>query len=570
MLEKIVLHNYRCFENSEIRFRKTAILVGNNNAGKSSLVEALRIVGVASQKFKKAKYIPAPDIFHLPAITKGFKINLDNLKIDLRTVVHRYKTDTYAEIKAYFCENICIKILLTQDLVFAIVENGKTTVTSRTQAVKISDLELQVMPQIGLIREDEPRLSNETVKNDMHTRLSSRHFRNELLLYHDHFETFKEIAQETWPGLRISDVSYSFGENISLLVTDDDYASEIGLMGSGLQMWLQIIWFVSRCPETATVVLDEPDVYMHPDMQRKILKIVQRRFSQVVIATHSIEIISGVEPREIVTVDKKSRKMTYANSYRAVQDVISNLGSEHNLSLVRLGNVKKCVFVEGKDIQTLVKLQSVLFPDSQFAVDQLPTVSLGGWSRFNEALGAARLFYEETAGEIETYCILDRDYHTDDEVSKLYQQAEDNHLQLHIWARKELENYLLSPRAFAKIAGVAQDGPDFAAFCDALYQELDKLRDDTRGKLLDQLCLQDRSKNPSYFLPELEKLFSPKWETLDGRLSIACGKDVISLVNQWMREKYNKSSSRAKIIRVLTPDDIADEMKTVIHQLLQS
>ena len=82
----------------------------------------------------------------------------------------------------------------------------------------------------------------------MFTRLSSRHFRNELLLYNKCFDTFKELAETTWPGRRVDELHQTYGEKPSLFVTDGDFVAEIGVMGSGLQMWLQIIWFVSRCP----------------------------------------------------------------------------------------------------------------------------------------------------------------------------------------------------------------------------------------------------------------------------------------------------------------------------------
>ncbi len=571
MLQKIVLQNYRCFESSEIFFRDTSILVGNNNAGKSTLIEALRIIGECAIKFKRVNYVQAPTQLLLPARTKGFYLKLDFLKIDLRTIVFRYKTDVFAKIHAYFDNKISFTVYLSNDLVFVTVESNGIMILNRVQARGLDDLELFTMPQIGLIREEEPLLSEETIKRDMSSRLSSRHFRNELYLNRaDHFNDFRNVAQEAWPGLRINDITYNIGENIVLLVTDNDYAGEIGLMGSGLQMWLQIVWFISRCPSSATVVLDEPDVYMHPDLQRRVLNIVLKRFKQVIIATHSVDIISAVEPRQILTVDKKTRVLQYANNYKAVQSVISNLGSEHNLSLARLGNAKKCVFVEGKDISTLKKIQDILYPQSIFTLDQLPTVSLGGWSRYNEALGAARLFYEETQGQIKTLCILDRDYHSDVEVQKLYSLASENHLDLHIWKKKEIENYLLSPNALARVAGVSLENQEgITTFKEALFQELDKLAMDTKGCKLDELHKADRSKELSYFLIELDEWFSSNWSTLEGRLSVACGKDIISLVNEWIKSQYHRSCSRSRIISQLQPTDIPSEMKEVIDWLLE-
>lgn len=385
MLKKVKLKNYRCFENSEISFRSTSIVVGHNNAGKSTIIEALRIISAVSLKFKRANYSTAPKELGLPAITKGLKINIDHLKIDRRSIVYQYKEDEgiVAEIIAHFDNNILIHVYLSSELFFAIVEANEFQIKSKADASKIPDIELYIMPQIGLIREDEPLLREETVKNHMSTRLASRHFRNELFLYREFFEEFKDIAQTTWPGLRITELLHLPEENkIQLLVYDSNFAAEIGLMGSGLQMWLQMVWFISRCPSTCTIVLDEPDVYMHPDLQRKIFKIVRQKFQQIIIATHSVEIISTVEPHQIVTVDKTSRKMQYADSYSAVQNLVNNLGSDHNLSLVRLGGARKCIFVEGKDIKTLSRFHEILYPQSSESLDQLPTVALGGWSRF--------------------------------------------------------------------------------------------------------------------------------------------------------------------------------------------
>lgn len=567
MIQKLTLKNYRCFEHSEINFRNVSIVVGNNNAGKSTLIEALRVVSFASQKIKRTNYVPAPRELELPLVVRGMNLNVEHLKIDLRTIVNQYKENTFAQIIAYFDKKVVIRIYLSVDLVFAYIEADGKIIGKKSDALKVDDLNLYIMPQIGLIREDEPHLSDETVQRDMSTRLSSRHFRNELLLYKtQYFETFRNIAQSTWPGLRISDLSYDISENkIELLVYDASYAAEIGLMGSGLQMWLQIIWFISRCPQNSSVVLDEPDVYMHPDLQRKILKIVQNRFLQAIIATHSVEIISGVEPHNIVTIDKGTRRMQYAGNYRAVQEVINNLGSNHNLSLVRLGNAKKCIFVEGKDIKTLTKFQSIISPDNQFSLDQLPIVTLGGWSRFDEALGAARLFFEETNGDIETFCILDRDYHTEAEITDLYRKATESHLNLHVWERKEIENYILTPESIFRVSALPVEL--FDNFLTDLFDILDSLRGSTLSGIMDQLASCDKSKTPSYFLKVAEETLSYKWDTIDGRLSIANGKDLISTINDWIRSKYKRSCSRAKLINALSMKDIPQEVKDVINML---
>lgn len=570
MLRKLALKNYRCFENSELDLRDTSIIVGSNNSGKSTIIEALRIVSDIAQKFRHTNYIYAPSILGLQASVRGIHVNINQLRIDLRTIVHQYKEGVFSQIIATFDRKVCIHVYLSSEVSFAVVDVDGINVKRKSDAIKVEELDIFIMPQIGLIREDETKLTEETVQRDMSTRLASRHFRNELLLYRNrHFDSFKEIAQSTWTGLRITDLIYDpIDDKIQLLVYDANYAAEIGLMGSGLQMWLQIIWFISRCPHEATIVLDEPDVYMHPDLQRKVLKVVQRRFKQIILATHSVEIISGVEPYQIVTVDKNTRKMQYAGNYKAVQEVICNLGSEYNLSLIRLGNAKKCIFVEGKDAKTLTKFQNILYPQSQIPIDQMPIVPLGGWSRFAEALGAARLFHDETGGEIGTYCILDRDYHTDDEIDDLYKRASINHLVLHVWKCKEIENYIAAPEAVFRVANAPEE--TFEEFKNDMFNELNLLRKQTIGCILDQLLTNDKSKSPSYYLEIAEAVLNAKWDSLEGRLSIVNGKDLISTINSWVRMKYRRSCSRAKMFDQLFPRNVPDEMKSVIDMLQNS
>ena len=259
--------------------------------------------------------------------------------------------------------------------------------------------------------------------------------------------------------------------------------------------------------------------------------------------------------------------MCYADSFRAVQNLVNDLGSDYNLSLIRLGGARKCVFVEGKDLKILSKFYEILYPTSSESLDQLPTVELGGWSRFDEALGAARLFYEETGGEIETFCILDRDYHSQAEVDILMLRAEESHLQLHIWKRKEIENYILSPQSIFKLTDQPQE--KYSQFREELFCELEILHDQTLGGFLDQYYYEFRDKNPSTNLSLAKSELDKRWGTLEDRLAVCNGKDLISLVNSWIRQRYHKSSSRARLLKALSPDDIPDEIKTAISTLIK-
>ena len=58
--------NYRCFEDTKVLLKDIIILVGKNNAGKSSLVEALRIAALALRKSQHTTYKQLPKEFGVP------------------------------------------------------------------------------------------------------------------------------------------------------------------------------------------------------------------------------------------------------------------------------------------------------------------------------------------------------------------------------------------------------------------------------------------------------------------------------------------------------------------------
>lgn len=448
-------------------------------------------------------------------------------------------------------------------------DSSGVIMSSKSRSNQLAISAIDILPQIGLIKENEKLLTEQTIKSDKDTYLSSRHFRNELLLFKkDYFDDFKKIAEATWPGLRVRSLDYnpSDSECISLFVQDDGFPAEIGLMGSGLQMWLQIIWFIARCAECTTIILDEPDVYMHPDMQRKILDIINGKYQQIIIATHSVEIISAVDERCIVTVDKNARKMKYANSSKAVQGIIDGLGSVHNLALVRLANSRKCLFVEGKDLKILTRLKEKLDIQEQQPLDTLPCIPLGGFSKLNEAFGASKLFHEETDGAIVCHCILDRDYFSAKFIESQMLAAQDAHLYLHVWEKKEIENYLLIPEAIFRIIDKPYaEYEDFRAKLEAL---IDGQKDDVVLQFANQLQIQDsKRKDLGSYVKSAREYVEQSWGTLEQKLSIIGGKYALSLINSWIKSNYHKHCSQATILSVIKAEDISSEMVEVIRAL---
>lgn len=567
----MTLKNYRCFEDYTINFKDETLIVGENNAGKSTIIEALRIISVTANKlFKNRQYINANDSLNIHKNIRGFNLNLDAYKIDLRSIVYFYKENINAEIIAEFENNVIFKIYLNPECVFATIynKNGEN-IKSITNAKKMNenDLKVNIMPHLNLIREKEKKLATETIERDQYTYLSSLHFRNEILLYkNDYFLKFKNIAEKIWSGLCIDDVEYSFdNDEVLFWIKDNQFPSELGLTGSGLQMYLQIIWFISKNSSGATIILDEPDVYLHPNLQKKIFNYIKSMNTQIIIATHSVELISEADFKNVFQIDKTIRIQRYSNGLSNVQNIVEKIGSVQNMSLLRLGLSKKCIFVEGLDMKLLNKFYKILYPEKIELLSDLPIIELGSFTRYEQALGVSKLFYKETEGNFKCICILDRDYRMENELNRIKKNAEDAHLNLHIWERKELESYLINPNVLYKFI---KDNVSYEDFISGLNYALDSFYYELMDQYSNAIHEVDRSKNIQTTNQEARLYIDARWDSLDKKLRLINGKNLLSFIIKYMKEKYKVSINKNKILDKFSVEDVDKEIKNVIDSII--
>ena len=576
MLEKIQFINYKCFEDATIPLRDITIAVGKNNAGKSTMIEGLRLLSFAIKSGSKQNYKDLPSIFQ-QRNKKSKKLKLDSLKIDLRTVAHFYKEDIISKIIGYFNNKNKIEIYISDSAAYACYydKSGKN-IKSASKFLESSFSRVEILPQIGLIKEEERQLSGSTIVNGRDTYLSSRHFRNEILDEKIRditiYDEFCQLAEKTWKGLKVKELiapSRGFSGDgtppIQLMIEADRFTSEIGYMGSGLQMWLQIIWFICKSANSETVILDEPDVYMHPDLQRSLVKIVKNRFNQIIIASHSVEILSEVNPENVLMIDKSRSKMKFSSDIISVQNTLENLGSSQNITLLRIANSKKCIFMENSnDLKILNKIYEKCYPENNDSLLTLPFVELKGASNLPQAFGLSKLLAKETQGSIQVNCILDRDYFPETWLDKKLSEAKNANLNLKFWNKKEIENYLIIPKVLYSISKME----DINEFNECLNKKIDEFfKDKVADLLASKLKDINRDWDISRLNSEARCIRDKSWNTIEDKLAIIGGKEALKMIRDWFQKEFQTSCSIDDIIKNSRAEDFDNEILEVIELL---
>jgi len=452
-------------------------------------------------------------------------------------------------------------------------ETGKI-ISNKGSAQKNPLPRVSILPQIAPLSKEEVILDPEYARKVISSSWASLHFRNQIHLYPEYFDEFKRLSENTWPGLRILNLEKRNSnphEPIGLLIQDHDFVAEIAWAGHGLQMWLQTMWFLARSSGSDTIILDEPDVYMHADLQRKLIRLLKGRHSQVIVATHSVEIMAEVDTRDVLIVNRRANSSIYASSIPSVQEVIDNIGGVHNLQLARLWSSRKCLLIEGKDVTFLKQIQNILFPKSHEAIDTIPNIPLGGWGGWNYAIGSKLLLKNAVGEDIRTYCIFDSDFHTPEEIQTRYEQAEERGVELHVWKRKEIENYLIVLSTIQRIIANENRKTSSPPSEGNIEIELNSIVENLKDSVFDSLSVEFHNQNRAGGVAEANKRARQRldeaWKTPEGRWSLASGKAIISGLSRWSQRKFGVGLSPMKIAREMKRDEIDLELSSLLKAI---
>lgn len=576
MLENLELRHFRGFGKHALRLEPLSILIGVNNAGKTTVVDSLRLISLVTRKFRHLNYRRPPEGFDLPMNLIGVSPNTDELGLNWRGIVQSPEDIGSVTAEFFNGSKVTVYVRDSDNRIFGVIYDRDGNIVSDQRWARDVDVpQVRILPPLSHPRNDEVRMNPETVRKNQDGRLSALCFRNQLIRSDDSvYKRFTDLIAENWQSIKIQELIPGDGDHFhQLIVRTPRHAGELSEMGSGLQMWLQIMWFIARCETTETVVLDEPDVHLHPDLQRNLMRAVRDRFSQVIATTHSIDIISEVDPQQLIVIDKDQECSLPLNSLPSVQKVIEEMGSTQNFQLAKLWTAKTYLLLEGKSDRTILSIvQEANKAALANRLVDVPYEKTNGWEDWNFARGAVSTMRNAMKSTINVYSIFDSDYRSIEEIEARYQKAKQHKVNLHVWRKKEIENYLLCERAIVRLIN-RRRRRDVAG--EAGVKEMQKWI----GEIVNDLCpeviakyeelqlARQRNRPGKGFRAKINEIVEARAAVAGGMHGLVPGKVVIKRLSQRVKEKYGVSLSPAGIAREMRMEEFDKELRDVVDAI---
>lgn len=580
-ITSIKFFNYKSFSQFSVTLTQFNILVGPNNAGKSTVIGSLKILseGIRKARARKPTLIKCPKGNHI----YGYQIDLSQVPIATENVFHNYDDDTPAIIKFRLSDGAFLQVFFPQrGECFMNYESDKRIILSPADFKKYVEVEIGYVPILGPVDHTEPLYQREAARLALLSHTASRNFRNIWYHYPNDFDAFRELILQTWPGMDISMPEVNTSNKsitLDMFCPEERIPREIFWAGFGFQVWCQMLTYIVKNKNSSFFLIDEPDIYLHSDLQRQLLGILKALGPDIIIATHSTELISEADLNDILVINKTNQSAQRIKDPAQLIDIFQVLGSNLNPVLTQIAKSKRVLFVEGKDFSIFSKIARRMNCEAVANRSDFAAVPVEGFNPVR--LRAFKEGIEKTIGsKILSAVIFDRDYRSDTEINNEKSELEKSNLFARIHSCKEIENFLLIPSVIEKalierISELNKRTEKTIVFNENIIELLTQISEGFKYKT--QALLQthqfkfekskDLKKADSTIVEQILKDFQEKWEDLNIRLKMLPGKEFLSALNKYLQEKYSISISLGNIVNHLQTTTIPEELKILIQEI---
>lgn len=440
-------HRFQAFERFTLDLRRFNVLVGPNNAGKSTVLAAFRILAHAMRRAeaKRAELLRGPN-----GMVPGHKVDIGAISVAEENIFYDYDDDEPASVRFRLKSGNSLALYFPEREVCFLIPDAQGRPCATPTAFR-SQFRCPVgfVPILGPVEHNEDLYERDAARRALFNYRAARNFRNIWHHYPERFDEFAELVRTTWPGMDVlpPELDRTHARpRLHMWCPENRKLREIFWAGFGFQVWCQMLTHLLQGRHSSIFLIDEPDIYLHSDLQRQLVAILRSLGPDILLATHSTEIIAEVETDQVVLVDKRRDRSKRLRNADQLDEVFRLLGSGINPVLTQLAKTRKVLFVEGGDFQLLGRFARKLGLERLANRTDFAVVKVEGFNP--ERMRNLKAGMEQTLGSpVSAAAILDRDYRPDEERAAIKRSCEEFCDLVVIHDSKEIENFLLVPDA---------------------------------------------------------------------------------------------------------------------------
>lgn len=580
VLKRVWLKRFKQFEDFTLELGRFNVLVGANNSGKSTLLQAIDLLHSLLKLHREGdrlatagRYVPA-GVLPVASIKDLFWRRQTRSGNDNLAVI----------IGGEFADGSSVEFGIRH--LFGNM-NARVNSHNGIEGARLNELighrAVWVPSSVGIVPDEEYRTSARRTS----LIFAGRHnevLRNLLVQLKDtHSDRFDQLIAilEARFGARLEEVGFDEAQDEYVradFASGTDVRHDLYSAGSGFIQVVQLLAFVMT-QSPSIVLLDEPDAHLHSSLQRAVVEILEDigrdEGYQIVIATHSKEIINFIDPSRLIFVRPGDSTSAPMSDEVTPIEMLRSLGAVDSVDAVAIVRNRRCLFVEGNtDVSILGRFAATLGIRALTGDDRVVVVPTGGADRFGhvEQLDVFEQMLGTTIASLE---IRDRDGRLDEHRQTIIDTATRS---LHLLQRDSIESYLLIPEVIARVVAEAASERSLQISVTAAEIEalLLKATEDLRQATTDRIAeryVDDRWRLASERISvstaneKARGHVDANWNDLAGRLMVVPGKKLLSSLRAQIQSTYGVNFGNERLAEGFAANEICEEIKDLLERV---
>lgn len=450
-IKRLKLKNFKRFHNFTVDFdERINILVGDNESGKSSIIEAINLVLSGSRS--KVESTGLENIFNSQEIQTFLNSDKKYEKLPTLFIEIYLNEQNNQDLNGrnnsdeMICDGLKLEIIPNDELskdILDILKQAEPVFPFEFYIIKFNTFSSE--PYSGYrkylkhILVDNSQISSEyAIKEyvkDMYSVFANTIEQN---IHHNEYRKHKEsFKNNILHGLNQKVPNYNFSirsnskSNLGtdLILTENDISIEN--KGKGIQCFIKAEFALSRTQENLDVVLlEEPENHLsHINMKKLICKIIDTYEKQIFISTHNSLISTRLNLRNSILLNSNSENPLLLKDISETTSKFFIKAPDNNILEFILS--KKVILVEGDAEFILMESFFKTVNESTLELSDIHVISVDGTS-FKRYLEIAKFLKIKTAvirdndGDYQLNCIANYDDYNSSEFIKVFSEEDNN------------------------------------------------------------------------------------------------------------------------------------------------